>query len=188
MSGGSNEGRPFCSTGSRGKIVLQGSDPIALSRAPQLNSIVALAAAILVVLTCVHGHSRRGNQVEQPSAREAAYSREVTAAEAGRCTLYHARFGGQRAQLIKVMSGSVPTFVVMEVGRRDPAMRSLRSAWLKGTYGDAEHVWLGEYSSAEAALASTARLCPPASRCWAGEPDCGAQTQFQTPAQIFFRP
>ena len=83
-----------------------------------------------------------------------------------RCALYHARFGGRRAQLIRVMKGRVSNYVVLEIGKRDPAMRSLRSNWLKANYGDAEHVWLGEYGSADAAMARAARHCPAAQRCW----------------------
>ena len=148
--------------------------------------MAAVAATGLVLLTFAYATSLRGNQPEQLSPREVAYSREALVAGAGRCALYHARFGGQRAQLIKVMNGGVSNYVAMDVGKRDPAMRSLRSNWLKGTYGDTEHVWLGEYGSAEAALAKAARLCPPAWRCWPGEADCGAQAQTLTPAQVFF--
>jgi hypothetical protein len=154
--------------------------------APQATSIAAAAAAILVLLTCAFAYSRRGTEAERLSPREAAYSREVTATGSGRCALYHARFGGQRAQLIKVMRGSVSNYVVVEVGKRDPSMRSLRSNWLKSAYGEADHIWLGEYGSADAALARAARLCPPASRCWPGDVDCGPQGQTLTPAQMFF--
>ena len=72
------------------------------------------------------------------------------------------------------------------VGKRDPAMRSLRSNWLSAMYGDGEHVWLGEYASADGALARAARLCPPASRCWPGDADCGPKTPTLTPTQAFF--
>jgi hypothetical protein len=148
--------------------------------------MAATAAAVLVLLTCAYAYSRRADEVEQLAPREVAYSREAMVAGEGRCALYHARFGGQRAQLIKVMRGSVSNYVVLEVGKRDPSMRSLRSNWLKATYGDVEHVWLGEYGSADTALARAARLCPPASRCWPGEADCGPEAQTLTPAQVFF--
>jgi hypothetical protein len=160
-----------------------GFDPIA----HKATSIAAsAAAAVLVLLTCAFAYCRRGTEAEPLSPREVAYSREGTVAGSGRCTLYHARFGGQRAQLIKVMRGSVSNYVVLEVGKRDPAMRSLRSNWLKAVYGDVEHIWLGEYGSADSALVRAARLCPPASRCWPGEPDCGPGPQTLTPAQVFF--
>jgi hypothetical protein len=147
--------------------------------------VAALFAAVLLVLTAVHACLQRGTEAERQSPGEAAYAREA-ATGSGRCALYRARFGGQRAQLIKVMRGSVSNYVVMEVGKRDPSMRSLRSTWLKAAYGDAEHVWLGEYGSADTALAQAARLCPPERRCWPGDADCGPQAQIMTPAQVFF--
>ena len=140
-----------------------------------------------MLLTCAHAYSQRGTEPER-SPREAANSREATVAGSGRCALYHARFGGQRAQLIKVMRGSVANYVVLEVGKRDPSMRSQRSNWLRAAYGDGEHVWLGEFRSADAALARAARLCPPALRCWPGDADCGPEAQTMTPAQVFFEP
>ena len=75
---------------------------------------------------------------------------------------------------------------MVEVVKRDTSMRSLRSKLLKAIYGDDEHVWLGEYGSADSALARAARLCPPASRCWPGEAGCGPEAQSQSPAQVFF--
>jgi hypothetical protein len=154
--------------------------------APKVTSMAAVAAVVLVLLTCAYVYNRRADEVAPPSPREVAYSRELIVAGSGRCALYRARFGGQRAQLIKVMRSGVSNYVVMEVGKRDPGMRSLRSNWLKASYGDAEHVWLGEYGSADVALARAARLCPPASRCWPDEADCGPQAQTLTPAQLFF--
>jgi hypothetical protein len=164
-------------TGSAG-----GSDPIAANA----TATAAVLAAGLVLLTGAYAYSQRGSEAELLSPREVAHSREAMVTGSGRCALYHARFGGQRAQLIVVTKGSVRTYIVMEVGKRDPTMRSLRSKWLKANYGDAEHVWLGEYGSADAALARAVRLCPPASRCWPGDTDCGRQAQTLTPAQMFF--
>jgi hypothetical protein len=156
------------------------------SVATRAAAMAAVAAAGLVLLTCAYAYNRPIDEAEQLSPREVAYSREAMVPGSGRCTLYHARFGGQRAQLIGVTKGSVRNYVVVEVGKRDPSMRSLRSNWLKANYGDAEHVWLGEYGSADSALARAARLCPPASRCWPGDTDCGSQAQTLTPAQVFF--
>ena len=153
--------------------------------APNATFIAAAAAACLVLLTCAHAASRSGTEAEPPSPREVAYSREAAAAGSARCALYHARFGGRRAQLIGVTKGSVRNYVVVEVGKRDPAMRSVRSRWLKAAYGEAEHVWLGEYGSAETALARAVRLCPASQRCWPGEADCGPQAQTLSPAQVF---
>jgi hypothetical protein len=148
--------------------------------------VVAAAAAGFVLLTLTHAAGRRGTEAEPSSPREVAYSGEAVSAGSDRCALTHARFGGRRAQLIGVLRGSVRTYVVMEVGKRDPAMRSLRSTWLKANYGDAEHVWLGEYGSAEAAMARATRLCPADRRCWPGEADCGPQAESPTAAQVFF--
>jgi hypothetical protein len=150
-------------------------------------SIPAVAAACLVLLTCAHAASEHDVAADPPSPRDAGYAREAAAAQSERCALYHARFGERRAQLIRVMRGSVPNYVVVEVGKRDPAMRALRGTWLKAAYGDAEHVWLGEYASAEAALAKAEGLCPVTRRCWPGETDCGPQGETPTAAQLFFR-
>jgi len=80
----------------------------------------------------------------------------------------------------------VRNYVIIEVGKRDPGLRILRSTWLQAAYGEAEHVWLGEYGSAEAAIKSAARLCPESERCWTGESGCGPKEEVMTPAQIFF--
>ena len=77
-------------------------------------------------------------------------------------------------------------YVVMEVGKRDPVMRTLRSNWLLANYGEAEHVWIGEYGSADAALAKAAHLCPAAQRCWPDESGCGPQAKSPSAAQVFF--
>jgi len=162
------------------------SDPVALPIAPNAMPVAALGAVVLVLLTWAHAILPRvEDAVPRPSAFE-AYAHEATAAGLGRCALYHARFGGQRAQLIKVMNGSVRNYVVVEIGKRDPRMPSLRSNWLKSAYGEGEHTWLGEYASADTALAKAASLCPPSSRCWPGEADCGPKAQTLTPAQAFF--
>ena len=86
------------------------------------------------------------------------------------------------------MQGSVPNYIVIEVGKRDPRMRSLRSNWLRSAYGDAEPVWLGEYGSAEAAMTRALKLCPPDRRCWPQDVDCGPQAPARalTPTQVFF--
>ena len=85
------------------------------------------------------------------------------------------------------MQGGVPNYVVVEVGKRDPLLRLQRGRWLQAAYGSGEQTWLGEFSSAEAAMARAARLCPPSLRCWPGEPDCGQQADALTPAQAFLR-
>jgi hypothetical protein len=150
------------------------------------TSIAAVAAACLVLLTCAYAANKHDGRAEPRPPRDITYARETAAAQSERCALYHARFGGRRAQLTRVMRGSVPNYVVMEVGKRDPAMTSLRSTWLKAAYGDVEHVWLGEYASADAALAKAASLCPPTRRCWPNETDCGPRGDSPTAAQVFF--
>jgi hypothetical protein len=77
-------------------------------------------------------------------------------------------------------------YVILEVGKADPAARTLRSTWLRAAFGGAEQVWLGEYGSAEAAILRAAQLCPAALRCWPGESGCGPNEDAATPAQIFF--
>jgi hypothetical protein len=154
--------------------------------ARNVTSFAAIVAVGLLMLTGVHVASQRARQAEPPSSRAGAYAREAMPVGSDRCALAHARFGGRRAQLIRVTNGGVRNYVVVEVGKRDPGMRSLRRGWLKANYGDAEHVWLGEYGSAEAAMALAASLCPPDRRCWPGEADCGTQAESPTAAQMFF--
>jgi hypothetical protein len=141
--------------------------------------------AALLVLSAAHAIVARGS-ANEPSRRTAAHTHEIAAAGSSRCALYHARFGGRRAQLILIMQGHVRNYVIVEVGKRDPASRILRSTWLRAAYGEAEPVWLGEYGSAEAAITSAARLCPGSERCWAEESGCGPKEDAMTPAQIFF--
>ena len=137
------------------------------------------------MLTAAHAIVARDIAAEPPSRRTTADAREAAAASS-RCALYHARFGGRRAQLIRVIQGSVWNYVIIEVGKPGPASRLLRNTWLRAAYGEGEHVWLGEYGSAEAALRRAARLCPAAQRCWAGESGCGPKEDASTPARIFF--
>ena len=159
-----------------------GFDPLARHALP----VAAIVAAGLILLTCAHAVFRGGSSVAAASPREVAVSREAIIAGSAPCAVYQARFGGRRAQLIRVMRGRVANYVVMEVGKRDPAMRSLRTNWLKANYGDGDHVWLGEYASAESAMVSAAKLCPLAQRCGSGEADCGPKMPDATAAQVFF--
>jgi hypothetical protein len=145
---------------------------------------VGRAALGLLALTAAHAVGERANAPQPPSPRQAADAREA-AAGPERCRLFHARFGGRRAQLLRVNTGGVRTYLVIEVGKRDPAMRRVRSAWLRAAYGEAGHVWLGEFASAEAAMLRAALYCPAAQRCWPGESACAPQAEAATPAQIF---
>jgi hypothetical protein len=151
---------------------------------------IALAVLAPVVLTAAHAIVARDRAAQPLSRHAAAQSREAAAAGSSRCALYHARFGGRRAQLILITQGPtqgpVRNYVIVEVGKRDPASRILRSTWLRAAYGEAEHVWLGDYGSAEAAIRSAARLCPASERCWPEERGCGPKEETMTPAQIFF--
>jgi len=146
---------------------------------------IAGALLALVVLTVAHAIVARDNAIP-PSQYTAAPSREAAAAGSSLCALYHARFGGRRAQLILITQDLVRNYVIIEVGKSDPASRMLRNTWMRAAYGEAEHVWLGEYGSAEAAIRSAARLCPASERCWADERGCGPKEETMTPAQIFF--
>jgi hypothetical protein len=151
---------------------------------PKALTVAAIAAAGLVVLTLAAAYSQRRKGDDLRSPPEARWV-EAAPVEAGRCAISHAHFGSRRAQLVKVMRGEVPNFIVLEFGRRDPLLRLQRIRWLKTAYGAGEQTWLGEFGSAEAAMARAARLCPASSRCWPGERDCGPQDQPLTPAQAF---
>jgi hypothetical protein len=89
------------------------------------------------------------------------------------CAIYHARFGGNRARLVKLMRGQVLNYVVLEVPRRNPSMSSIQRNWLRAAYSEMEPVLLGEFNSVEAALAKAATLCEPSLRCRHDAPDCG---------------
>ena len=148
-------------------------------------TIAALAAAGLLLLTLAAAYSQRGKKDAPRSPDRDTRSVEVAPTASGRCAIAHARFGGRRAQLIQVMQGEVPNYVVLEVGKRSPLAPFQRNDWLRAAYGSGEHTWLGEFSSAQAAIARAARLCPPSLRCWPGEADCGRQADALTPAQAF---
>jgi hypothetical protein len=149
----------------------------------QTLDAIALAALGLIVLTTAHASL----EPERSARREWAMPREAPATGSSRCALYHARFGGRRAQLIRVTQGSVRNYVIVEHGKRDPATRALKSSWLSSAYGMGESVWLGEYHSAEAAIVRAVELCPPAQRCWGGETGCGPKEDTLTPAELFLR-
>jgi hypothetical protein len=138
------------------------------------------------LLTLVVAYSQRGKEDGPRSPRrDTTRSVEAAPAASDRCAISHARFGGRRAQLVKVMRGDVPNYVVVEVGRRSPLAPFQRADWLRAAYGSGEHTWLGEFSSAQAAMVRAARLCPPSLRCWPGDAECGPQAQPLTPAQAF---
>jgi hypothetical protein len=137
------------------------------------------------LLTLVAAYSRRGKEDGPRSPHRDTRSVESAPAASGRCAISHARFGGRRVQLIKVMQGEVPNYVVVEVSKRSPLAPFQRNDWLRAAYGSGEHTWLGEFSSAQAAMVRAARHCPPSLRCWPGDADCGQQADALTPAQAF---
>jgi hypothetical protein len=151
-------------------------------------SIAALVAAALVVLTGVHASSHRAPKVEDapPRVRQPAVD-EAATPPGSRCAINHARFGGRRAQMYKVTKNGVANYVVMEIGsRRDPLMRFIRNDWLRMAYGQgAQRVWLGSFSSSEAAVAKAAELCPPPMRCLPGDEGCAVEARHETPAEVF---
>jgi hypothetical protein len=144
----------------------------------------ALAAAGLVMLTGAVAVSQRFAKV-QDAPRPAVSSAADAATE--RCAINHARFGGRRAQMYKVIKDGVINYVVMEVGsKRDPLMRFVRKDWLRVAYGeDTQHVWLGGFGSSDAALARAAELCPSHVRCLPGDAGCATEARHATPAQLF---
>jgi hypothetical protein len=149
---------------------------------------LAIAAAVtagLLVLTLIFAYSRSDARDEGQLSREAARSVEAVPETTNRCAIFQARFGGSRADLVKVMRGSVANYVVLEVGRRDPLLRRQRSVWLRGAYGDGEQTWIGSFSSPDAAMARAVGLCPAQLRCWPGDAECGSKEGIATPARIF---
>ena len=136
--------------------------------------IGAAVAAGLLLATLVSAY----NRPQDPDPLEVRVQRpiELEPPAIVRCSIYHARFGGNRAELIKEMRGDLPSYVVVEAGRRDPLLRRQRVTWLRGMFGDGEQTWLGEFSSPESAMTQASRLCPPALRCWPGDEGCGLQS------------
>ena len=138
-----------------------------------------------MLVTVASAYSRRQHDEGELPSRRAQRAAAEEPTTSGRCAIFHARFGGRRAQLVKVMMGSVPNYVVIDIGKRDPLLQRQRMGWLRATYGDGEQTWLGEYGSPEAAQLRAAKLCPPRVRCWPGDEDCGPR--MLTPSQAFLQ-
>jgi hypothetical protein len=151
--------------------------------APKLT-IAALGAAALVAATLFAAYSQRGEE-DASFPRQSVRSAEPAPESSGRCAIFQARFGGSRAELVRVMRGGVANYVVLEVGKRDPLIRRQRAAWLRGAYGDGEQTWIGAFSSPDAAMTRAIRLCPAHLRCWPGDADCESKERFLTPARAF---
>jgi hypothetical protein len=109
----------------------------------------------------------------RPGASVPAAAAFPGAAAQRRCAIYHARFGGTRAQLVVVIAVDVANYVVMEVASGARLPPSIPSAWLRAAFGAAETFWLGEFASPESALRRAASLCPESMRCLIGTPNCG---------------
>lgn len=156
----------------------------------RFSHLAALLAAGLLALSGAHGWRHAGQdaleEAESPLLKPVyVQPREIDPVpEPDRsCAIYHARFGGNRAKLVKLLRGQVLNYVVLEVPRRDPSMTSIQRNWLRAAYSEMEPVVLGEFTSVEAALAKAAALCGPALRCRYGEPDCGPNEKpFVLPA------
>ena len=135
--------------------------------------MAALLAGGLLALT---GWVELTERARRPSAdaSQLARARPDETVDPGRlCSIYHARFGGARARLVRILRGDVANYVVIDVSRGSRVLPSVQRAWLRSAFGEGETVWLGEFASAETALNRAARLCPEETRCERGAPDCG---------------
>jgi hypothetical protein len=149
-----------------------------------IRRIAAATAAGLLALTLLFACVRRGEE-EARFPFQPARSAEHVPETSHRCAIFQARFGGARAELVRVMRGSVANYVVIEVGKRDPLLRRQRAIWLRGAYGDGEQTWIGTFSSPDAAMARAVDLCPAHLRCWPGDSECGSKQEMLTPTRAF---
>jgi hypothetical protein len=144
-----------------------------------------LGAAALLVTACVA--LTAGHALHRADARVAPDDRAAPGAVPGdtgwaaegepqRCAIYHARFGGTRAELVRLVVGDVANYVVLEVSRGTRLPPTVPSAWLRAAFGAAEPSWLGEFASPDSALQRAVRLCPASTRCAVGEQNCGPAT------------
>src|SRR5260370_1448030 len=90
---------------------------------PAMASLSVSAGLVLLTLAAAYMQRRKDDGLRSPP--EARWV-EAAPVETGRCAISHARFGSRRAQLVKVMQGEVPNFIVLEFGRRDPLLRLQR--------------------------------------------------------------
>jgi hypothetical protein len=135
----------------------------------------ALMATAGVVFTA--GHALHRPDTTDDRARLGPGADAVgSAAVPQRCAIYHARFGGTRAELVRLIVGDVANYVVLEVSRATRLPPTVPSAWLRAAFGAAEPFWLGEFASPDSALRRAARLCPESVRCAIGEANCGPAT------------
>jgi hypothetical protein len=125
---------------------------------PKLIRLLAVAATVLVVVSGV-------NRLMRPQVvSEPAPKKKSVAANTGKqadipCTIKRAPFGGTQASLIKVMKGKMAHYIVMDHPGGNPAVPFYQRDWLEATYGEAEPVVMGQFSSVESAVTRAASLC-----------------------------
>ena len=146
----------------------------------------AMLAAGLLALTGAHAlHLHWARAVsDAPLATPLPSREDASAGSVRRCAIYHARFGGTRAWLARVVAADVANYIVMEVSKGSRVVPTVQFAWLHGAFGGAEALWLGEFASAERALAKAVRLCPQTMRCRIGEVNCGPHAGPLPPADM----
>lgn len=156
-------------------------------RAKGLTASLAIASTVaagFLALTLIVAWGR-GDPADEAELPRPYRSFEAVPETTNRCAIFQARFGGPRADLVKVMRGGVANYVVLEIGKRDPLLRRQRAVWLRGAYGDGEQTWIASFSSPDAAMTRAAKLCPAHLRCWPGDAECGSKEDIPTSARIF---
>ena len=152
-------------------------DGPAMSGTP--THLAAIVAAGLVLATGAYAWrqstAHEAHAAVAPDGPPSAASGQDGADADRLCAIYHARFGGTRARLVRMMRDDIANFVVIELSRGERVAASVQRAWLRASYGEGEPVWLGEFASPESALAKAVRLCPQAARCERGTPGCGPE-------------
>jgi hypothetical protein len=143
------------------------------------NVLTAAALAAVGALAFTLSHAlveswgRKGGRAKLPVPPRSEGELAAREGAARQCAIYHARFGGQRARLLKIMRADVANYVVIDVAQGRSRVPNTQIAWLRGAFGGADAAWLGEFTSAERALARAADLCPLTMRCRIGEESCG---------------
>jgi hypothetical protein len=149
-----------------------------------LVPLVAAASAALLLVTTTHALMtlKERPRLERPEPAQPAEPLESVSSV--RCSIFHARFGGPRARLVKVVGDRTNHFVVLDMQRSNPAIARTQRNWLESRYGDAEVYEVGQFPTPEAALEKASELCPPHLRCWPGDAGCGS---FEHPFSHAFR-
>lgn len=150
---------------------------------------VLAASAAAVALTL--GTWLRGPPPPDPDrfARKADFSNWNKPLAEGRCTIDVANFGGGQARLVRVETGGIVHFAVVESARRNSPMNALQQGdWLREKYGDAQTTTLGRFGSTKEALGRAGQLCPLARRCVPGRPGCEELGAPRNPLESFAFP